>query len=51
MMPYRLTLTDSREGINLTVSQAKSLGMILKPGIDQGSPFTPSLSIIRKLIS
>lgn len=33
---YRLTLTDSREGINLTVSQAKSLGMILKPGIDQG---------------
>lgn len=33
---YRYTLKDSREGINLTTSQAKALGDILKEGTERG---------------
>jgi IS30 family transposase len=33
---YRKDLVDSREGVNLTTSQAKQLGDFLKPLIDNG---------------
>ena len=33
---YRETLTDSREGVNLTSQQAKELGDIIKSGLDKG---------------
>lgn len=33
---YRETLTDSREGVNLTSQQAKELGDIIKDGLDKG---------------
>lgn len=33
---YSYTLRDSREGVNLTASQAKELGDLLKDGVDRG---------------
>lgn len=37
---YKVTLTDSREGVNLTVSEAKSMAQVIAPLLKQGlSPF------------
>lgn len=37
---YRLTLTDAREGVNLTVSEAKAMAGVISPLLTQGlSPF------------
>lgn len=53
---YRLTLSDSREGVNLTVSQAKAMAGIISPLFQQGlSPFQilaahPELNISEKTL-
>lgn len=42
---YRETLSDSREGVNLTTSQAKELGDFIKPLISNGiSPYAITLN-------
>lgn len=53
---YKTTLADSREGVNLTVSEAKSMAEIIAPLLKQGqSPFQiltahPELNISEKTL-
>lgn len=53
---YRADLTDSREGVNLTTSQAMSIGAKIRDGLDRGlSPYAilqenPDLGISEKTI-
>lgn len=53
---YKATLVDSRLGVNLTVQEAKSMGQIIKPLLDQGlSPYQilqshPELGITEKTL-
>ena len=53
-MDYRTTLIDSREGVNLTVQEAKQMAAIIAPLLKQGqSPYQivtnhPELGIFRK---
>lgn len=53
---YRITLHDSREGVNLTSSEAKKIGDIVKPLLDKGiSPYViirehPELGICEKTL-
>ena len=53
---YKQDLVDSRSGVNLTLSEAKELGTIVKPLIEQGqSPYTiitnhPELGISEKTL-
>lgn len=53
---YRTQLVDSRQGVNLTVSQAKALGEIIRPLLKQGlSPYQilqihPELHISEKTL-
>lgn len=55
-MDYRTTLIDSREGVNLTSSEAKAMADIIKPLLKQGqSPFQivtnhPELGISEKTL-
>lgn len=55
-MDYRTTLTDSREGVNLTSQEAKAMADIIKPLLQQGqSPFQivtnhPELGISEKTL-
>ncbi|MFR8672549.1 MAG: helix-turn-helix domain-containing protein [Christensenellales bacterium] len=53
-MDYRTTLIDSRQGVNLTVQEAKSMASVISPLLKQGhSPYQilanhPELNISRK---
>ena len=53
-MDYRTTLIDSREGVNLTVQEAKQMAAIIAPLLKQGqSPYQivtnhPELDISEK---
>lgn len=53
---YKVTLADSREGVNLTVSEAKSMAQVIAPLLKQGlSPFQilaahPELNISEKTL-
>ena len=53
---YRYTLKDAREGVNLTSEEAKALGNIIKPLLEQGqSPYqiihsNPELGICEKTL-
>jgi IS30 family transposase len=39
-MDYRTTLIDSRQGVNLTVQEAKSMASVISPLLKQGhSPY------------
>ena len=55
-MDYRTTLIDSRQGVNLTVSEAKELASIIGPLLKQGlSPYQileihPELNISEKTL-
>lgn len=55
-MDYRTTLIDSRQGVNLTVSEAKEMAAIIKPLLAQGlSPYQilaihPELGISEKTL-
>lgn len=55
-MDYRTTLTDSREGVNLTVQEAKQMAAIIAPLLKQGqSPYQiitnhPELGISEKTL-
>lgn len=53
---YRFTLTDARQGVNLTVSEAKTMAEVISPLLKQGlSPFQilaahPELNISEKTL-
>ena len=55
-MDYRTTLIDSRQGVNLTVAEAKQMAVIIKPLLQQGlSPYQilaihPELGISEKTL-
>ena len=55
-MDYRTTLIDSREGVNLTVQEAKQMAAIIAPLLKQGqSPYQivtnhPELGISEKTL-
>ena len=55
-MDYRTTLIDSRQGVNLTVSEAKAIAEIIAPLLKQGqSPYQiitnhPELNICEKTL-
>ena len=55
-MDYRTTLTDSREGVNLTVQEARAIADIIAPLLKQGqSPYQilaahPELNISEKTL-
>lgn len=55
-MDYRTTLVDSREGVNLTVQEAKAIADVIAPLLKQGqSPYQilaahPELSISEKTL-
>ncbi len=55
-LEYRLTLVDSRQGVNLTVSEAKAMADIIKPCLERGlSPYAilqihPELGVCEKTI-
>lgn len=55
-MDYRATLTDSREGVNLTVQEAKQMAAVIAPLLKQGqSPYQivtnhPELGISEKTL-
>lgn len=55
-MDYRSTLIDSRQGVNLTVSEAKEMAVVIKPLLKQGlSPYQilaihPELGISEKTL-
>lgn len=45
-MNYRTTLIDSRQGVNLTVQEAKQMAAVIAPLLKQGSPRIRSLQTI-----
>lgn len=56
-MDYRATLIDSREGVNLTIQEAKQMASVIAPLLKQGqSPYQiitnhPELCISEKLFT